>query len=79
MKIIVNQNATEQKLMDTAYKVVELAKQKASEGVHFFYFPKVEGVHSFHLISRVGQLTEASVDCAYRGLGQHYIKFIIKS
>ena len=79
MKIIVNQNATKQRLIDSANKIVEIAKQKASEGIHYFDFPKIEGVDSSHLISKVIELTEGTVYCGYRGLGQYYIRFIIKS
>jgi len=79
MKIIVNQNATEQKLQDAVNKVIEIAKRRASEGIHFFDFAKIEGVNSFHLINKVNQLTEGTVDCGYRGLGKYYIRFIIKN
>jgi len=77
MKIIVNQKAIEDNLITSANQIIELANQKASEGISWFIAPIPNGVNCWSLISKVGILSEGSVECAYRGISKGVIKFRI--
>ena len=62
-----------------ANDVIEIAKKKAEQGITSFMYPfnRDCGTYSHWVISRVRDISEGTVDCAYRGNYGHEIKFCI--
>ena len=71
MKIVINKEATQQRLNEEASRVIEKARDIAESGRNKFYHPCVRGERydSYDLILLVQDLTEQSVYKAqfYRG------------
>ncbi len=80
MKISINKNQQAINFKTHVWTIIEIAKQKAENGIERFYYPKPmnQGIDTYKLVDAVEKETEDSVYCGYRGIQDGQIKFTIR-
>tara|TARA_R100000935_G_C2743016_1_gene126638 strand:+ start:132 stop:374 length:243 start_codon:yes stop_codon:yes gene_type:complete len=80
MKITINKNKQEINFKKHVWSIIEIAKQKAENGIERFYYPipRNQGIDSSTLISAVEKETEQSVYGGYKCIKDGQIKFSIE-
>ncbi len=80
MKITINKNQQEINFKKHVWTIIEIAKQKAENGIERFYYPKPinQGIDTYTLIDAVEKETEQSVYGGYRCIKDGQIKFSIQ-
>ena len=80
MKITINKNQQELNFKKHVWTIIEIAKQKAENGIERFYYPKPinQGIDTYTLINAVEKETEQSVYGGYRCIKDGQIKFSIQ-
>jgi len=80
MKIKLNKNQQAINFKKHVWTIIEIAQQKAKNGIERFYYPKPinQGIDSYALIDAVEKETEESVYGGYRCIQDELIKFTIR-
>jgi len=80
MKITINRNQQEVNFKKHVWSIIEIAKQKAENGIERFYYPipRNQGIDSSRLINAVEKETEQSVYGGYKCIKDGQIKFSIE-
>ena len=80
MKITINKNQQELNFKKHVWTIIEIAKQKAENGIERFYYPTPinQGIDTYTLINAVEKETEQSVYGGYRCIKDGQIKFSIQ-
>ena len=80
MKIQVNKNQQSLNFKKHVWTIIEIAQQKAKNGIERFYYPipRNQGFSHWELIERVEMKTEESVYGGYRCIQDGLIKFTIR-
>ena len=81
MKITVSKNKQEENFKIHVKSIITMAKNKASEGIDRFYYPKPigQGIDSHSLIDAVEKETEDTVYGGYKCISNGEIKFSIRT
>jgi hypothetical protein len=81
MKIKVNKNQQNMEFRKTVWSIVEIAKQKAENGIEHFHYsiPRGLGFGSYEIIKEVEQITEETVYAGYRSVKDGTIRFSISN
>ena len=81
MKITINKNQEKLNFKKHVGTIIMIAKQKAKNGYHSFYYPipRNQGIHCQHLIDAVELETEETVYGGYRCVKDDNILFTIRS
>ena len=80
MKISINKNQQTINFKTHVWTIIEIAKQKAENGIERFYYPipRNQGFSHWELIDKVEEKTEESVYGGYKCIKDGQIKFSIR-
>jgi len=80
MRIQVDKNQQEINFKKHVWTIIEIAQQKAKEGIEGFYYPipRNQGIDTYTLIDKVEKETEESVYGGYKCIKDGQIKFSIR-
>lgn len=81
MKIKVNKNQQNIEFRKHIWTIIEIAKQKAKNGIEHFHYtiPRGQGFGSYQVIDEVEQITEQTVYAGYRSVKDGTIRFSISN
>ena len=81
MKITINKNQEEINFRTHVGTIIMIAKEKAKNGYHHFYYPipRNQGVSHWELIRKVEEETEETVYAGHKSVSDGTIRFTIRS
>ena len=80
MKVKINKNKKNLNFKKHVWSIIEIAKQKANNGLDRFYYPipHNEGINKYNLINEVEKETDLTVYGGYKCVSNGVIKFSIR-
>lgn len=80
MKITINKNQERINFKTHVWTIITIAKEKAKNGYHNFYYPipKNQGICHWELIKKVEEETEDTVYVGHKSVSDGAIRFTIR-